>query len=156
MELGFGHRYKASFNNLTVPLSPSAFDLIMIAPASNVPVLVDRIVCTAGVSAGGLIQVVLTRRSTASTGGTAITPTPSSPSSPAASCAVTYLNVSTVGTVSGTPLDSQWWNEFAPYEYNVRPGADLIVPGTWASLYIPAAPTATFPASFTVELIEIK
>ena len=155
MEIGLGHRYKASVDNITIPTSPSAFDLILLAPASNVPIIVDRIVATASVLTGAILRLVLTRRSATSTGGTALVPTPSSPASPSASTGVTYLTTAQ-GAASGTPLDSQQWNEFAPYEFNVRPAGELIVPGTWLALSIPAVAASTVTASFTVEFIEVK
>lgn len=161
MEIGLGHRYKAAINGVVLQTAPSAYDLILVAPAANVPVIVDRIVATASVLAGTILPLVLTRRSTASTGavtgGGTIVPTPSSPASPAASSTVSYLIGNTaVGTVSGTPLDAQQWNEFAPYEFNVRPGGELIVPGSYLALYVPVAPPSTVTASFTVEFIELK
>jgi len=156
MEIGLGHRYKASVDNLTIAASPSSYDLILFATSATVPMIVDRIVCTANITTGQILRVVLQRRSTASTGGTGVTPTPSSPGSPSASTTVTYLNVSTTGTGSGTPLDSQQWNEFAPYEYNVRPGGDVILPNSYLGLFLPASPASTISASFTAEFIEIK
>lgn len=163
MEIGLGHRYKVSVDNITIPASSTQAtgDLFMIAPASNVPIIVDRIVVTASALAGAILRAVLTRRSTASTGtangGGTVTPVASSPASPAASSTVSYnIGSSAIGTASGTPLDSQQWNEFAPYEFNVRPGGELIVPGTFLSLFLPAPASTTLSASFTIEYIEVK
>jgi hypothetical protein len=152
-----GQRYKVSVDNLTLATSPSAYDLILFAPASNIPFAIDHMLVTAAQTTGTILRAVLMRRSTASTGGTAVVPTPAgSPAAPAASTTVTYLNTSTVGTASGTPLDSQEWNELAPYEYDVRPNGDLIVPGTWLCLYLPVAPGAGIQVSFTAEFTEYK
>lgn len=156
MEIGLGHRYSASFDSLTIATSPASYDLILLAPAAAVPIIVDRIAATAAAGTGTLQRVTLQLRSTASTGGTAVVPKAASNASPAASTTVTHLNLSTTGTASGTPYDSQIWNQFAPYEWNEKPGGILIPPAFFLALFLPAAPTSTIAASYVVEFIELK
>jgi hypothetical protein len=157
MELGFGQKYKASASVVSLAVNGgTGYDFLQIAPANNVPLALTRLIMTSNAVSAVVLPLVLTRRSTASTGGTALVPVNTSPAGPAASCAVTYNNVTTTGAASGTPLDSQEWNEFAPYQYDVNPSADLIVPGTWCGLYVPTPPGVALPVSFTLEFTEIK
>jgi hypothetical protein len=156
MEIGLGQRYTLTVENLTVPTnSGTAFDLVQLATSSAVPIIVDRIVATAGVTSGAIQRLQLLRRTTTGTGGTGATPNPVNASAPAASTTCSYNVVTTVGT-AGAALDSQQWNEFAPYEFNQRPGGVLVPVSSFLSLYIPSAPGSTYVASFTVEFIELK
>src|ERR1017187_4319473 len=152
-----GQRYTVSVDNLSLPTTPSAYDLLLFAPAAGIPIALDYLLVTAAQTAGTILRMVLTRRSAASTGGTGVVPTPGgSPAAPSASTTVTYVNSSTVGTVSGTPLDSQEWNELAPYEYDVRPSGRLIIPGTWLGLFLPVAPASGIQVSVHAEFVEYK
>jgi hypothetical protein len=155
MLIDCGQGYTITADNITVPNTPSSFDVIQIATAATVPIFVYRIVATANAVAAAIQRVVLIRRSTASTGGTAVTPKPTNGGSAAASSTASYNLVTTTGT-AGDQLDSQQWNEFAPYEFNQKPQGILVPAASWLSLFLPANPAAAFQASFTVEYVELK
>lgn len=156
MEIGLGQRYTVTSENITVPTnSGTAFDLVQLSTSTTVPIIVDRIVATAGVTTGAIQRIALVRRSTTGTGGTGATANPSNASAPAASTTCSYNIVTTVGTI-GAYIDSQQWNEFAPYEFNQRPGGVLVPVSSFLCLFLPAAPGSTYVASYTVEFVELK
>src|SRR5665213_666521 len=111
------HSYQAAFSVTAGFNSGTGYDLLLLSPASNVPVYIDRVVLTAVVSLATIYPVTLTRRSAASTGGGALIAVADSPASPAASSAIATLNTGSTGAAVGTPLDSQQWHQFGPYGY---------------------------------------
>lgn len=162
MEIGFGQRYTVTLGRLTsgspfvVPTNSGApFDLIQFATSPAVPVILDRVVIAAEVTASLIVPIVALRRSTTGTGGTAVTPNPVNASAPSAVTTVSYNVVSSVGT-AGAQIDSNAWNYFAPYEFNQRPGGTLIPVSSFFSLYIPVPPSSAFNASLTAEFIEVR
>lgn len=155
MQTDTGIPYTVTAENITVPTnSGTAFDLVQLATSSSVPILVQRIVSTAGVVASAIQRVSLLSRSSSSTGGTGITPHALVGSAVAATT-VSYSNVSSTGT-GVNQYDNQQWNEFAPYEFNQKPGGIFVPVSGFLCLFLPAAPASTFPASFTIEFVEFK
>lgn len=158
MLIDCGQAYTLTVENLTVPTAPSSgapFDLLQIGTSSTVPILVTRVVVTANAVAASIQRAQLLRRSTAGTGGTGVTAYPVNPGSSGSSVTATYLVVTTTGT-AGNAMDSQQWNEFAPYEFNQKPGGILVPVSSFLSLALMAAPGSTYSASFTVEFVELK
>lgn len=155
MQIDTGLPYTVTVENITVPTnSGTAFDLVQLATSSAVPILVQRVVATAGVTTSAIQRVSLLARSTSGTGGTGVTARPLIGTAVAATT-VSYNVVTTVGT-AGNIYDNQQWNEFAPYEFNQKPGGIYVPVSGFISLYLPAAPGSTFPASFTIEFVELK
>jgi hypothetical protein len=150
-----GQKYKAATPSGGITVAAANNDMLQIAPANNVPLLLHRIVITANQLSAQTIGLLLLHRTTASTVGTALTPTNDSPAGPAASASVTY-NLSTSTGTAGAIIDSQIWEEFAPYEFNNYPDGVIIVPGTWCCLLLLNNGNPTFGAAFSVEFTEIK
>lgn len=153
MELGLGQKYNAIQNSFSVAQNASAVDIVAITAVSNVPVVIERIVLTSNANAANIQAIFLARRSTAGTGGSAGTLTPEPNSAPAASSTFTF-NVTTPGTLKNAS-DPEIWQQFAPYEFNRKPGGLLVVPG---ETFVIAASSiaATFTASVHIELVELK
>lgn len=155
MQIDTGIPYTVTVENITVPTnSGTPFDLVQLATSSAVPIVVQRIVATAGVTTSTIQRVSLLLRSTSGTGGTGVTARATN-GGVAASTTVSYNVVSSVGT-PGNIYDNQQWNEFAPYEFNQKPGGIYVPVSGFISLYLPATPVGTFPCSFTVEFVELK
>lgn len=134
----------------------TGYDLVLLAAAATVPVYLDRVQLTGVVSGNPILPIQVQRRSTASTGGSAVTPSKDSPASPASSTTVTTLNVTTTGTVADVALDSQDWQQFGPYIYDVRPKGKLITPATWLGIYMPTPFNGTIAMGYRVEWREAK
>lgn len=155
-----GQAYTAQFDNATASLNGAIpYDLVVLATTATVPVLLERAVFTCNATGSQIQRLQLCRRSTGGSGGTALAttnlPTGSgSAVSPAASSTVTY-NVTTPGTLT-LAMDSQQWNQLAPYEFNERPSGLLIPPSSFVGFFMPAAPGVAFIYSFTLEFREIK
>lgn len=153
MELGLGQKYNALQNSFTVATTASPVDICTLTAASNIPVIIERIVLTSGANAAAVQAIQLVRRSTAGTGGTSGVLTPEPNSAPASSSTFAY-NVGTPGTLKNAS-DPDIWQMFAPYEFNRKPGGLLIVPGE--TFAINAASVGTlFVASVHIEFIEVK
>jgi hypothetical protein len=155
MLIDCGQGYTVTVDNFSVPISPGSFDIVQMATTSSVPIFVTRIIATANAVAASIQRLVLMRRSTAGTGGTGVTPKPTNGGSAAASTTVNYNLVTTTGT-AGDLMDSQQWNEFAPYEFNQKPQGILVPVSSFLSLFNPASPGVAFNASFTIEFVELK
>lgn len=158
MMIDCGQAYTLTVENLTVPTTATAgapFDLVQIATSSTVPILVGRVVVTANATAASIQRVQLLRRTTASTGGSSCTPFAANGGSTATSTTCSYLAVTSTGT-AGNILDSQQWNEFAPYEFNQKPGGILVPASGFISVAFMALPGTGYSASFTVEFVELK
>ena len=153
--LSLGQRYTFTAENISVPTSPSSFDIFQLATTAAVPILVDRIVATANATSAAIQRVQLLRRTSASTGGSAVTARPTNGGSAAAVTTGATLLTTTTGT-AGDAIDSQEWNEFAPYEFNQRPEGIVVPVSSWLSLFLPAAPGSGYSVSITVEFVELK
>lgn len=156
MEIGVGQSYTASAENISIPTTPTSFDLLQITAASGVPLLLSSIIYTGSVLTGTILRILLVLRSAASTGGTALTGTNDSPAGPAHSATVSYLNTTLGSLIANSTKDSWEWNAFAPYQFERSPGGILIAPGVSASLYTPAAPAAGIQGAFKVNFTEFK
>jgi hypothetical protein len=158
MLIDCGQAYTLTVENLTVPTSPASgapFDLVQIATSAAVPILVRRVVVTANATAASIQRVQLLRKSAAGTGGTSCTAFATNGGSSATSTTCNYLVVTTTGG-AGNAMDSQQWNEFAPYEFNQSPAGILVPVSGFISVSLVAAPGTTYSASFTVEFVELK
>lgn len=157
MLIDCGQAYTLTVENLTVPASAGAtpFDLVTVGTSSSVPLLLQRVVVTANATAASIQRVQLLRRSTAGTGGTSCTPFATNGGSSGTSTTCNYLVVTTAGT-AGNPMDSQQWNEFAPYEFNQKPAGILVPVSSFISVALMALPGTTYSASFTLEFVELK
>lgn len=154
MQIDTGIPYTASQENFTAPTGIT--DLIVLSTSSTVPIVVQRIVMTAGVTASQIVRLQLRTVNSAGTGGTGLTNGPKPlTSSAAAATTVAYNTVTTQGTLVSL-YDSQEWNPFAPYEFNMKPGGILIAPSAFLALSQLANVTGTYPCSFTVEFVELK
>jgi hypothetical protein len=152
MQIDTGIPYTATFDNFTHPASVT--DIVQLATTASVPILVQRVVATAGVTTSNIIRVQAVLRTTTGTGGTGVTPRPLIGSAAAVTTA-SYNVVTTQGAL-GNIFDSQEWNNFAPYELNLKPGGIFVPVSGFFSLFTTTAPAGTFPCSFTVEFVEFK
>lgn len=153
MELGMGQKYNALQNSFTVATTATPVDLITLTSVSNVPIYIERIVLTSNANAAAIQAIQLVRRSTVGTGGTSGTLTPEANAAPTASSTFSY-NVTTPGTLKNAS-DPEIWQMFAPYEFNRKPGALLIVPGETFAINVTSV-GSSFVASVHIELIEVK
>lgn len=153
MELGLGQKYNAIQNSFTVAVTASPVDLITLVSVSNIPLIVERIVLTSNSNAAAVQALSLVRRSTAGSGGSSGTLTPEPNSAPAASSTFSY-NVTTPGTLKNAS-DPEIWQQFAPYEFNRKPGGLLVVPGETFAINCASVGTS-FVASVHIEYVEIK
>jgi hypothetical protein len=153
MLIDCGQAYTITQDNVSVGSSSTA-DIVQLQTSSTVPVLVTRIVMTANQTSATIQRVTLLRRSAGSTGGSAANIYPLNGGSSSASSSAVY-NATTVSG-AGNIIDSQQWNEFAPYEFNIKPAGILVPVSSYLSLFYSATPGTGFSASFTVELVELK
>lgn len=152
MEIGLGQKYNVVQSAFTVASSGSPVDVFTLTSASNVPVAVERVILTSNSNAAAIQTLQLIIRSTAGSGGSSITPSPEPNSAPAASSSAAY-NVTTPGTLKRS-YDPEIWQMFAPFEFNRRPGALILVPGETLAIAFPS--TSGFVASVHAEVVEIK
>ena len=158
MLIDCGQAYTITVPAMTIPTTAAAgstIDIFNIATSSTVPILVTRVVATAAQTAAAIGQVQLMRRSGAGSGGTGVSALPTNGGSSASSVTATYLVVTTIGG-AGNVMDSQQWNEFAPYEFNQKPSGVLVPSSGFLSLALVGLPAGTYTAAFTVELVELK
>ena len=107
MEMGLGQKYTIGIENITVQTNSSTpYDLLMIAPASNVPVYLEHLIATASVTAASIQRLQLVFRSSASTGGTAVTPAKLD-TADAASGATAMTLPTGKGTEAANPISTQ-------------------------------------------------
>ena len=152
MEIGLGQKYNVVQSAFTVASSGSPVDVLTITSASNVPVVVERVVLTSSANAAAIQTLQVVVRSSAGSGGSSITPSPEPNSAPAASSSAAY-NVTTPGTLKRS-YDPEIWQQFAPFEFIRRPGGLLIVPGETFVITLPS--TSGFTASVHAEIVEVK
>ena len=150
-----GQAYTITYDNFTVPNSGAPFDVFQLSTAALIPVFISKIYLFANASSAVIQRIQALRRTTASTGGSAANINPESPGSSAASCTALVIPTTTTGT-AGAVLDTQQWNEFAPYQYDLTPRGILVPAASWFNLSCPANPAATFQASIMLEIVELK
>jgi len=153
MIIDCGQAYTATADNLSVPTTPSALDLLQVV-AGSFPVLITRIYASCSVAPTAFQRIIALRRSTASTGGGSVTVNPQGAGGPAAGFTVNSI-CTTLGT-AGVNLDNQIWAQPAPYQFDLTPRGILIPASGFYSLYLPVAPGTSYAADFTIEAIEIK
>ena len=155
-----GQAYTAQFDNATAGLNGGVpYDLVIISTTASVPVLLERAVFTCNATGSQIQRIQLAIKSSAGAAATALATTnlPTGSGSnvtPAASSTVSY-NATTAGTLVRS-IDSQEWNQLAPYEFNQRPSGLLIPVSGFAAFTLTAAPGTSFIYSFTLEFREIK
>lgn len=155
-----GQSYTAQFDNATAGLNGGTpYDLVVLATSASVPVLLKRAVFTCNATSSQIQRLQLSIKSSAGAAGTALATTnlptgTQSNVSPAASSTVTY-NCTTAGTLVRA-IDSQQWNQLAPYEFNQNPSGLLVPVSGFVSFTMTAAPGVAFIYSFTLEFNEIK
>lgn len=156
-----GQAYTAQFDNATAAVNGGVpYTITQLATTASVPVLLQRAVFTCNATASQIQRLVLHLNTVTGAGGTALAtvnlPTGSSSAvSPAASSTISY-NLTTVGGGTLRNMDSQQWNQLAPYEFNEYPSGILIPVSSFACLSLTAAPGVSFIYSFTLEFREIK
>lgn len=156
-----GQAYTAQFDNATAGLNGGTpYSIVQIATSASVPVLLQRAVFTCNATASQIQRLTLHTNTVAGGAGTALAtvnlPTgTNSAVSPAASSTITY-NLTTIGAGTLRNMDSQQWNQLAPYEFNQYPAGLLIPVSSFGCFSLTAAPGTSFIYSFTLEFREIK
>jgi hypothetical protein len=158
-----GHSYKATANGISIVTNGNTgYDIAFLAAYLNTPILLERVVVTASQTSPVILNMQLIRRTTLSTGGSSATPGKDSPASPAAVSAFSTICTTSTGT-AGDIIDANQWNEFAPYDWDIRPEGVIIAPTTTTTtpangigLYLPTPPASTVTASVAIWFSEIK
>jgi len=152
-----GVPFTVTFNNIQIT---TAATVIAQVTTVTCPILLQRIVLTSNATASQTQYLELAYMSAAASGGTSLTPYSTSAGAGTAGSTNTALSTwlgvtTTLGTV-GKVYDGQWWNNFAPYEFNEKPSGLLIPPSTSVALTCLAAPAASFYSSLTAEFVELR
>lgn len=108
-----GLLYSATFEN--VALTDAAQDILLIATAAGVPILIHEIGLSTDVTTDVRARLQLLRRTTAGSGGSGITPRALCERNSVAA-ATTVTNMRTTTGTAGNPLDSERWSLLVPFQ----------------------------------------
>lgn len=159
MEIGQG--YTAQFDNATAGLNGGVpYTLVQMATSASVPIFVQRAVFTCNATGSQIQRLQMATKTAAAGAGTALATVnlprgAESYVTPAASTTVSY-NCSTLVATGQQNIDSQQWNQLAPYEFNQYPKGILVPVSSYLCFDLPAAPGTSFIYSFTIEYRELK
>jgi hypothetical protein len=156
----YGQRYFVSdpvaTADINVATAGSALDLVAGSAAAAVPYFLEFLNINCGVNAAQIQKVTPVMRSTGGSGaGGSLGIRNVSPAGPAASSTWNYL-VGTPGTLSGTPMWAEDWQQFGGFELDRRSDDAYLVPSGMTFAVNSPAVSAGFTMNVNGQILEIK